>query len=383
MSRKKTLKSDASIEAQGGEVVQTDNNFKITDGGYAQPLGRNLYLLIGRSHEQGGIGMKFGGDARIFSDEPILNGSSPAKLVRRGANPNRTFNRQERFKDINGINDDGTRKAKFGLKEKVAKSTEEHPVYAEMENPLWRSTETLNRDFVTSAINLLDNGAKLFIDKEGKVNYSNGEVGIPAGATVVTKDNLKSIRKGLDYIGGDKTQSRLNYFKKVPALVNMVDSLSNVYGINKDIMLHRLSKEGLVDNKISEYNYYTDEKGQRNVNNNILNYVPSGFYELGLDRAGEHLAEGHYNLRWKDKNLGFYDSTAFNEKGNAVGTIHVPNMASGLEIKAAHIEYLTNLMKKKYPTATKKELDALINAAYNLGENHEDLNEREWINKNY
>ena len=387
MSRKKTNKVKFELETEGGEIAQVPNNkkkpFKIERGGIARPLGNGFYYLQGKSHEDGGIDMTFNTDARIFSSVPFLNGKSPAERVMRDENPDTIFAWQERFKDVNGINDDGSRKAKYGLKEKVAKSTEEHPVYAEMENPLWRSTETLNRDFVTSAINLLDNGAKLFMDKEGKVNYSNGEVGIPVGATVVTKDNLKSIRKGLDYIGGDKTQSRLNYFKKVPALVNMVDSLSNVYGINKDIMLHRLSKEGLVDNKISEYNYYTDEKGQRNVNNDILNYVPSGFYELGLDRAGEHLAEGHYNLRWKDKNLGFYDSTAFNEKGNAVGTIHVPNMASGLEIKAAHIEYLTNLMKKKYPNATKKELDALINAAYNLGENHEDLNEREWINKNY
>lgn len=396
MSRKKTNK----IEAETGEVVQSNRPFIIRNGGIAKPLGQGLYLLGGKTHEQGGIDIDFTGDARIFSAQPILNGNSPAELVTRGANPNQTFIRQERFKDINRINDDGTRKAKCGKRIKaengieipgmklakklnLLKSTEENPIYAEMENPLWRSTENLNRAFVNKAIDEINNGAKAIIDEEGKVNYSNGEVDIPVSATVITKDNLKSIRKGLDYIGGDKTQSRLNYFKKVPALVSMVDSLSNVYGINKDIMFHRLSKEGLIDNKISEYNNYLDEKSQRNINEDILNYVPSGFYELGLDRAGEHLAKGNYNMRWKDKNLGYYNSTSFNEKGNAVGTVHVPNMASGLEIKAAHIEYLTNIMKKKYPNASKKELDALINAAYNLGENHEDLNDKEWINKNY
>ena len=396
MSRKKTNK----IEAETGEVVQSNKPFVIRNGGIAKPLGQGLYLLGGKTHEQGGIDIDFTGDARIFSAQPILNGSSPAELVAKGANPNKTFIRQELFKDINGINDDGSKKAKCGKRIKaengieipgmrlakklnLLKSTEENPVYAEMENPLWRSTENLNRDFINNAINEINNGAKAVINKEGKVKYLKGEVNVPADHKIITEDNLKSIRKGLDYIGGDKTQSRLNYFKKVPALVNMVDSLSNVYGINKDVMLHRLSKEGLIDNKISEYNHYLDEKGQRNINEDILKYIPSGFYELGLDRAGEHLAKGDYNMRWKDKNLGYYNSTGFNEKGNVVGTVHVPNMASGLEIKAAHIEYLTNLMKKKYPNSTKKELNALVNAAYNLGENHKDLNDKEWINKNY
>lgn len=111
MSRKKTNK----IEAETGEVVQSNRPFIIRNGGIAKPLGHGLYLLGGKTHEQGGIDIDFTGDARIFSAQPILNGNSPAELVVKGANPNQTFIKQERFKNVNGIDDDGSRKAKYGL----------------------------------------------------------------------------------------------------------------------------------------------------------------------------------------------------------------------------------------------------------------------------
>lgn len=120
MSRKKTNK----IEAETGEVVQSNRPFIIRNGGIAKPLGQGLYLLGGKTHEQGGIDIDFTGDARIFSAQPILNGNSPAELVARGANPNITFNRQERFKSVNRINDDGSRKAKCGKRVKAEIGTE-------------------------------------------------------------------------------------------------------------------------------------------------------------------------------------------------------------------------------------------------------------------
>lgn len=120
MSRKKTNK----VEAETGEVVQSNRPFIIRNGGIAKPLGQGLYLLGGKTHEQGGIDIDFTGDARIFSAQPILNGNSPAELVARGANPNITFNRQERFKDVNRINDDGSRKAKCGKRVKAEIGTE-------------------------------------------------------------------------------------------------------------------------------------------------------------------------------------------------------------------------------------------------------------------
>lgn len=100
-------------------------------GGRATNIKGNLYYMSGRKHEAGGIDIgknpKTGLEVedgeivqtspnglKVFSAQPILNGNSPAKLVMGGANPAKVFNAQERFKEVNGINYDGTKKKRMG-----------------------------------------------------------------------------------------------------------------------------------------------------------------------------------------------------------------------------------------------------------------------------
>ena len=108
----------------------------IVRGGVALPLNKtNYYLVRGRKHEQGGIdigknprtGLEVEDgevvhvndkELRVFSAEPILGGVSPSQLVVRGVNPDKVFAAQERFKQVNGIKDDGT-KAPFGTLKKL------------------------------------------------------------------------------------------------------------------------------------------------------------------------------------------------------------------------------------------------------------------------
>lgn len=100
-------------------------------GGKATNIGGNLYYMSGRKHSAGGIDIGDtleveGGEVvqttpkevKVFSAQPILNGKSPAKLVMGGANPANVFNAQERFKDMNGLNDDGTTKFACGGRKK-------------------------------------------------------------------------------------------------------------------------------------------------------------------------------------------------------------------------------------------------------------------------
>lgn len=118
--------------AVGGKIPN------VVAGGIAQPLGNNFFYMNGRKHSQGGIdigpsdktGIEVeggevvetnGNELKVYSAQPILNGTSPAQLVMGGANPNKVFKAQEDFKDRNGINDDGT-KAKYGEEKYVAKS---------------------------------------------------------------------------------------------------------------------------------------------------------------------------------------------------------------------------------------------------------------------
>lgn len=110
----------------------------VVRGGRAIGLGNNLYLMKGRTHSKGGIDIgknpKTGLEVennevmqvspqgvRVFSAQPILGGISPAQYILGGANPNQVFAAQEQWKKVNKINDDGTRKARFGKEEIVAK----------------------------------------------------------------------------------------------------------------------------------------------------------------------------------------------------------------------------------------------------------------------
>lgn len=103
----------------------------VKNGGKATNIGGNLYYMSGRKHSAGGIDIGDtleveGGEVvqttpkevKVFSAQPILNGKSPAKLVMGGANPANVFNAQERFKDMNSLNDDGTTKFACGGRKK-------------------------------------------------------------------------------------------------------------------------------------------------------------------------------------------------------------------------------------------------------------------------
>ena len=106
----------------------------VVKGGQAIGLGNNLYLMKGRTHSKGGIDIgknpKTGLEVennevmqvsskgiRVFSAQPILGGISPAQYILGGANPNQVFAAQEQWKKVNKVNDDGTKKARFGTEE--------------------------------------------------------------------------------------------------------------------------------------------------------------------------------------------------------------------------------------------------------------------------
>lgn len=117
----------------------------VVGGGIAIPIGNNMYYMKGRKHEQGGIdigpnnnnGLEVEGEEvvqvkpnelKVFSSVPFLRGNSPAELVLGGANPNVVFNAQERYKDMNRLNDDGTKykiggrkKAELGIENDIPK----------------------------------------------------------------------------------------------------------------------------------------------------------------------------------------------------------------------------------------------------------------------
>ena len=117
---------DELIMRNGGNIPCKGVVPLVAEGGTAIPIKKDSFLLKGRKHNTGGIVIGKGknsieaeGDEvvqitpkqlRVFSAQPILNGNSPAELVQKGAKPSKVFDAQERFKDRNNLNDDGTKK---------------------------------------------------------------------------------------------------------------------------------------------------------------------------------------------------------------------------------------------------------------------------------
>lgn len=122
----------------------------VVGGGIAIPIGNNMYYMKGRKHEQGGIdigpnnnnGLEVEGEEvvqvkpnelKVFSSVPFLRGNSPAELVLGGANPNAVFNAQEYYKDINRLNDDGTKYKCGGRKKAELGAENDIPKYGNSE----------------------------------------------------------------------------------------------------------------------------------------------------------------------------------------------------------------------------------------------------------
>ena len=162
-------------KAKDGIVVNAGNgNYipNIVRGGAAIPIGKkNFYYMQGRKHEQGGIdvgrnpktGLEVEGEevmqvtpneVRVYSSVPFLQGVSPAELVLNGANANKVFAAQEKYKDNNRINDDGT-KYKYGGDNRQSTDS------------INKNTNTFNpNDFTFRSINTLD--------KVKSVEFKNG-----------------------------------------------------------------------------------------------------------------------------------------------------------------------------------------------------------------
>lgn len=162
-------------KAKDGIVVNAGNgNYipNIVRGGAAIPIGKkNFYYMKGRKHEQGGIdvgrnaktGLEVEGEevmqvtpneVRVYSSVPFLRGVSPAELVLNGADANKVFAAQEKYKDNNRINDDGT-KYKYGGDNRQSTDS------------INKNTNTFNpNDFTFRSINTLD--------KVKSVEFKNG-----------------------------------------------------------------------------------------------------------------------------------------------------------------------------------------------------------------
>ena len=284
----------------------------IVRGGVAIPIPnkKNYYYMKGRKHEQGGIdigknprtGLEVEDgevmhisptEVKVFSSVPFLNGESPAEKVMKGNNPNKVFNAQERYKDVNNINDDGTKnnrnrknKSRYGAKkndfEKIREiqslannvSTLENPIISPDYTPYYDTTE------VGKLINYSENPDSIGFDKvtrrwyapKGKgLDEDNFGMGVDRYTGGNINDKIKKDSKGREYITEeDERDLRFKRIKSAnQSAKRRIDFIRKYYNDEGNVTE---TKEALVTNLI--YNRGSGKTARVYFNPEDEKYVP-------------------------------------------------------------------------------------------------------------
>ena len=392
------------IEAENGEIIQSNQPLKIKRGGMALPLGGGYSLLKGRKHSQGGIDIDLQGDARVWSSVPFLRGLSPAERVLDGENPDKVFVQQENWKERYGVKDDGS-KARFGGEDEnwrtplvYKDSTNNENIdyiglssniknlkKKSVSNELANSRIFLDRESRNGLNRINRSIEKLYIDPEDNLVYGDDYLLTPhvielAGLKEINKDSaIIANRKNLDYIGGNKQKSRKLFYDKIKQADNIITNIANDYNIDQNLLKHRLAKEGVIDYYINIYNDGLNKYEQKDIDSYFLSTNTNGFHHFGLDDAGTLLKQGKIKLK---HDINWWDNYGQNEKGRKVNYATGETTYDNIVLKAATLKYIQDeLLKRK--NIPKDKINIYTNAAYNLGLYHEDLNNNEWVEKNY
>ena len=325
----------------------------IVRGGVAIPIPnkKNYYYMKGRKHEQGGIDI--GKDPRtglevedgevmhisptevkVFSSVPFLNGESPAEKVIKGNNPNKVFNAQERYKDVNNINDDGTKnnrnrknKSRYGTKknsfEKIREmqslanniSTLENPIISPDYTPYYDTTE------IGKLINHSENPDSIGFDKDTRRWYApkgkgldkdNFGMGVDRYTGGNISDKIKKDSKGREYITEeDERDLRFKRIKSAnKSAKRRIDFIRKYYNDEGDVTE---TKEALLTNLI--YNRGSGRTAREYFNPEDKKYVPM---QKAILRGTDDEVREEINKIYKEAGLANRDSLVndFYEKRN-------------------------------------------------------------------
>lgn len=284
----------------------------IVRGGVAIPIPnkKNYYYMKGRKHEQGGIdigknprtGLEVEDgevmhisptEVKVFSSVPFLNGESPAEKVIKGNNPNKVFNAQERYKDVNNINDDGTKnnrnrknKSRYGTKKNSFEKIREIQSLANnvstLENPIISSDYTPNYDTteVGKLINYSENPDSIEFDRINRRWYApkgkgfdkdNFGMGVDRYTGGNINDKIKKDSKGREYITEeDERDLRFKRIKSAnQSAKRRIDFIRKYYNDEGDVTE---TKEALLTNLI--YNRGSGKTARVYFNPEDEKYVP-------------------------------------------------------------------------------------------------------------
>lgn len=325
----------------------------IVRGGVAIPIPnkKNYYYMKGRKHEQGGIdigknprtGLEVEDgevmhisptEVKVFSSVPFLNGESPAEKVMKGNNPNKVFNAQERYKDVNNINDDGTKnnrnrknKNRYGTKkngfEKIREIQGLTNNVSTLENPIISPDYTHNYDNteVGKLINYSENPDSIGFDKVNRRWYAPKKKGFDKdnfgmGVDKYTGGNIsnkiKKDSEGREYITEeDERDLRFKRIKSAnQSAKRRIDFIRKYYNDEGNVTE---TKEALITNLI--YNRGSGKTARVYFNPEDEKYVPM---QRAILRGTDDEVREEINKIYKEAGLANRDSLVnnFYEKRN-------------------------------------------------------------------
>lgn len=325
----------------------------IVRGGVAIPIPnkKNYYYMKGRKHEQGGIdigknprtGLEVEDgevmhisptEIKVFSSVPFLNDESPAEKVMKGNNPNKVFNAQERYKDINNINDDGTKnnrnrknKSRYGIKktgfEKIREiqsltnnvSTLENPIISPDYTPNYDNTEVgklINYSENPDSIGFNRVNRRWYAPKKKGFDKDNFGMGVDKYTGGNISDKIKKDSEGKEYITEeDERELRHKRIKSAnQSAKRRIDFIRKHYN-NKGNVTE--TKEALITNLI--YNRGSGRTAREYFNPEDEKYIP--MQKAILEGTNDEVRE-EINKIYREAGLANRDSLVnnFYEKRN-------------------------------------------------------------------
>lgn len=395
----------------------------ITKKGLALPIGNDYYLMKGKNPNKtddididvklkNGVAKlsvdngevvkkdKNNNEVKVFSAQKFLGGESPANLILKGANPNLVFAAQEQYKQMNGINDDGSKKkAKFGIRkfikglfEKNKNDNVQIPVdekkndtvilnYKGQQIPIDREKFDNLPDTILSFNNepneLLEgtdftkkpmtrtyweNLRYMLFDKNSSLRSIDKT---KKTITDLNKDEYyRTSRPRYEYLTRNNTSETIKALKRIQ-LYDKIKELSDNYEIDPNLVAHRFIKEGAFDKIIDNFNWYRTPKEQKeyDFDEDYKNILYNSYELLGLDTFKELYDNGKINIKNDElnnyiKNVETFDRV--NEKGHPIKEFDA-NIYQSLELYAAFFKYL----KDKYPNTDLETLNAMYNRGVN------------------
>lgn len=315
----------------------------IVRGGVAIPIPnkKNYYYMKGRKHEQGGIdigknprtGLEVEDgevmhisptEVKVFSSVPFLNGESPAEKVMKGNNPNKVFNAQERYKDVNNINDDGTKnnrnrknKSRYGTKkndfEKIREiqslannvSTLENPIISPDYTPYYDTTEVgklINHSENPDSIEFDRINRRWYAPKGKGLDEDNFGMGVDRYTGGNISDKIKKDSKGREYITEeDERDLRFKRIKSAnKSAKRRIDFIRKYYNDEGDVTE---TKEALLTNLI--YNRGSGRTAREYFNPEDKKYVPM---QKAILRGTDDEVREEINKIYKEAGLANRDS---------------------------------------------------------------------------